>query len=530
MAAEGKIKIECSDCGQQFDVDPELVGRLVECGECKYHFRVDDSCIVKQTMRHYPGEKAADLSMFSKRIPAVETSSDVGFRTAAYEQQVDPNDVMPLGAKRLMCIFVGIILVVFVSLLFVFGNDPKKIDGLMLDVGNDKRYILCGFTALISSLLLIYGFRKKRVVGVLLSVLFSGGLLALPSIYPEYFSPQSDQELTTPLTTYDEDHDAAKKMLKYKSGIGYGPVETAIKSAGPEKVLAVVLFDAKGEYLDTVESYLSQGLKNSSIPKVFAGSSRHVDDRKVDLILFSSIAVDFEQAAEVCQGFGKVLNKYPELRVIEVEVSSKDLVSHNLSILTDESSIDFYNANYRELSHIDPERQLAAIRRLGAAKEVGRRADVVNMLLRKLADDTYPYKEDIVGTLLKWAKPEDNAGPVVKKVAQKQVEINRSMPQVYLDFLIDHNEPNISNILLYAWKKEPVIGEPYMIRAGKRAEEALVEDLPQMEKKYLKSAASILRKIGTRSSVPVLEACIERADEDSRQAIESAIDAMKTRE
>ncbi|GAA5494508.1 hypothetical protein Rhal01_00670 [Rubritalea halochordaticola] len=529
MASEGKIKIQCSECGQQFDIDPELMGRLVECGECQHHFHVDSSCILKQSMRHYPGEKVGDLSMFSKKIPEMETSGPVGFRTVAYEQQVDPNDVMPLGAKRLVCIFAGIIVALVVVLIFVFGNDPAKRAGLMLDVGNDKRYILCGFAALISSMLLIYGFRKKRLAGVILSLLIAGGLLSLPTFYPAYFSPASNQEIAAPQDQPDQELDERKSQLRYKSSIGYGPVETAIANYGADSVVAIVLLESRLEFLDTVKSYLSEGLQAQAMPKDFAGSSRNVDGRKVDLVLYTNIGVSFDEAAEVCQGFGKVVNQYPELRVIEVEVNPSDLVTRKASILSDENSIDFYNANYKELSHIDPERQLAAIRRLGAAKQVGRRADVVNLLLRRLSEDSYPYKVDIVKTLMNWTMPEDNAGAVVKKVADKVVELNLPMPDIYVEYLIEHNEPKIGDILIYTWKKDPAVSEPMMVRGGERSEMALVEALPRLEKKYMKSAANILRRIGTKSSVPALQEMLERADESAKPAIETAIDAMKTR-
>lgn len=525
MAEEGNIKIECSDCGQQFDVSPSLRNKMVECGECKSQFRVNEDSMVKVTKRHFPGEKTGDLSMFSKKIDSVEVSDEVNFRTAAYDQKIDQNAVMPLGPKRVLAIFAGILLSLAVILVYVLGHDSAKQSGLMLDVTSDKKYVLSGFAALLTALLLVYGCRKNRLVGIILSVVLGGAVLALPFYYGEYFSPK------TQVGTRSETKEVSKEedIYEYKSSLGYGAVEDAIRRSGDaDKVIAVAVIGAKRENLDTIEGFLTRVIKSDDLPKSLS-SNRRVGDEDANLFLYTNVGISLDDLAVELAAVGNVRRVRDELRVIEVDADPEKLVMRSASILQDESSPTFYSANYRELAHVDMERQLAAIKRLGTASKVGRQADVVDRLRGKLRVRDYPYHQEAVTTLLKWSTQERNAVSEVQQLCSRLMALEQDVPTEYLDYLIKFGDDNLKPVLLYEWKRESLNMEATVLRAGNRGVDTIVESLPDLDQSYYMSAASILRKAGRMDSVPVIERVMGKADATSKKALRAAIDEIKSR-
>jgi len=177
-----EIKIQCPECHERFDVPEELMGNPVECGACLHPFDLSSEHVDTHALRQFPGEKSEGLEAFSRKIPETTMDSDVHFRTAAYDQEVDPNAIMPLEPKRLLAIFSGVLLMGLIILFFVLGNGEQ---GAMTDVANDKRWVLVGFAALLGSLLVIFGFRKYRIFGVILALILAVGVCSMPIIYPE---------------------------------------------------------------------------------------------------------------------------------------------------------------------------------------------------------------------------------------------------------------------------------------------------------------------------------------------------------
>ena len=143
-------------------------------------------------------------------------------------------------------------------LLFVLGSGQG---GVLTDVPDGKRWFLVGFTALIGSLLVLYGFVKYRILGVVLTLLFVGGLVAMPIVYPERLTPvassfnpdEMDLEVHVDLPGAD--------VMRFKSDLAYTTVETQIKEAEhPERVIAFALKRAKPVHLETIKKYLAQSL------------------------------------------------------------------------------------------------------------------------------------------------------------------------------------------------------------------------------------------------------------------------------
>ena len=522
-----EMKIQCPECKQSFDVPEELMGNPVECGACQHPFELTDEHIDKFSMRYFPGEKANGLEAFSKKTPEMSTEAEVHFRTAAYDQEVDPNAIMPLGPKRLLAIFVGISLMGLVITFFVLGNGEL---GAMTDITNDKRWVLAGFSAFLGSLLIIFGFRKYRIFGVIFALILAGGVCSMPIIYPEQLSPvaleyDSSLEMNEPTEI-----DPEAELLAYKLGLGYSTVEAKItEAANPERVIAVALTRVKPAHLDTIKDYLARALKTEEIPRVYP--NRQLNGIPCILLVYLNSRLSLEEAAMVIRKFGTVTAIRPKLQIVEVLVDPDTFKNSKSDVLVDESNAKFYQENLEELKHIDQERQLAAIQRLSNTQKFSLRSDIAKQLRALLALDSFEHQAATVEALIHWdRKDQDNASESVVSQARRMAVSKKVIPLTYLNYLIEQKVEGVGDILLYAWMKERVVHESTLIRAGKLAELALIEMLPELEPIELDSAASVLRKIGTPDALPALLLAYESASGDVKKSLKATIDEIKSRE
>ena len=69
------------------------------------------------------------------------------------------------------------IMMSMLMIFFVLGNGEQ---GAMTDITNDNRWVLAGFAAFLGSLLIIFGFRKYRIFGVILALILAGGVCSMP--------------------------------------------------------------------------------------------------------------------------------------------------------------------------------------------------------------------------------------------------------------------------------------------------------------------------------------------------------------
>lgn len=520
-----EVQIECPKCKEHFIVGPELRGRKVECGGCKHHFDVTDDTFVKGTLRYYPGEKNQDLSGFSKRTPEMQQDAQVDFRTAAYEKQVDPNALMPLGARRLICIFAGVSLILLVIAGFYFGNSET---GGMSDVSNDKRWILAIFAAVVGSLLISFGFRKRRIVGILLALILGAAVCYMPVLYPKPEKPAPEPLNPSEMDLSLETGSMSEDIMEYKQNLGYATVQTKILEVGdPSKVVVMALKKAKPEHIDIIKEYLGRSLNTQEIPHIYAG--RKIDGVPTTLLIYMQGHQNIEQFTETAAAFGKVSKVRADLRVIEIDINTAALITTSSSMLTDESDAGFFRANLDELSHIDLKRQQEALLRLAKVKKLGLRADIVARLLDLLKQPNYPYKQEVVTTLISWVIPDDNADQVVIQEARVLIAKKARIPSSYQNYLVSLNVHQIDDILLYIWRRNPSLNESLLVDSGERGESALLSALDSMTNDELRSAASVLRKVGSKDSIPALQKAHDKAQGEIQKSLKAAIDEINSR-
>jgi len=520
------IKIQCPECHESFQVPEDLLGQDVECGTCHHPFTLSDEDIDKLAMRHFPGEKAAGLTAFSKRAPAEISAENVTFETASYDQQVDPNAALPIGPRRLIAIFIGISVMVLLLLLFLLGHGEQ---GVMADVPDDKRWVLAGFSALVGSLLIIFGFIKYRVAGVILAVVLSVAVCSMPVIYPAHESSSND--------TFDSSENLldagsaaeVENLLKYKIDLGYSVVERKIEEAeDPEKVLAIALMRSKPVHVDTIQAYLASALATSEMPRVFL--NRELNGLPTTLMVYLDAELSITEAAAKMQKFGSVTKVRPEMRVIEVLVDVDSLSSSHSDVLLAEAGASFYEANLEELKHIDPSRRLDAIRRLAKVDKLYLQADIVGQLLVLLETPRSPHRAELVAALNRWCEGNKKVEGVVVSQARKLAVTGEEVPMSYLNFLVDQRVENSGDILIYAWQKDSVVHEATLVRAGKIAEIVLIEMMPELDPFLLQSAANVLRKSGSKDALPALLIAYESANGDVKKSLKATIDVIESRE
>ncbi|MFT5882328.1 MAG: hypothetical protein ACI9FG_000830 [Crocinitomicaceae bacterium] len=522
-----EIKIQCPECKEHFDVSEELMGTPVECRACQHPFEITDAHIDKLAMRYFPGDKANRLEGFSKKTPEMSTDTKVHFRTAAYDQEVDPNALMPLGPRRLLAIFLGISMMIMLIIFFVLGNGEQ---GVMTDITNDNRWVLVGFAAFLGSLLIIFGFRKYRIFGVILALILAGGVCSMPIIYPEKLSPigidyDSNLEVNEP-----EEVDPEAELLAYKVGLGYASIEAKITEAtNPEDVIAVALMRVKPAHLDTIKDYLARALKTEEIPRVYP--NRQLNGLPCIILVYMNSEQSLEDAAMVMSEFGTVMGIRPKLQIVEVLVDPDTFKNSKSDVLLDENNARFYEANLDELEHIDQERQLAAVLRLSNTQKFSLRSDIAKQFKVLVNLDSFEHQEAAVEALIRWDRmDQDNASELVVSKARKMAVSKKAIPLSYLNYLIAQKVEGAGDILLYAWMKERVVHESTLIRAGKLAELALIEILPDLEPVELDSAGNVLRKIGTPDALPALLIAYEAANGDVKKSLKATIDEIKSRE
>ena len=137
------MRIKCPDCNQKFDVTEDFLGKTVECGSCDHRFKVTDAEVVAEKKRFYPGEKkGAHLDNFGKSAATID--APVRFQQASYQKPTSHDVVSPPHPGRIMAALAGILLMVFVILIFVFTADG---DGGVGDMKTLNRFVLVVFTA-----------------------------------------------------------------------------------------------------------------------------------------------------------------------------------------------------------------------------------------------------------------------------------------------------------------------------------------------------------------------------------------------
>ncbi|MGB0993154.1 MAG: MJ0042-type zinc finger domain-containing protein [Akkermansiaceae bacterium] len=529
------MRIQCPKCSQRFDVTEEFLGKTVECGSCDHQFDITDDHLVTDKKKFYPGEKSgSNLDQFSSSPVARGGSGgalaeDISFRTAAYKDDVDAREVGPVGPRRVMATAIGVCVMMIVILLFLFAGGE---DGAMRDLNGTKRYILAGFAALLGCSLVLFGLWRSKGKAIIASAVLGGALLVLPTVYP---APEGIDVGTVPdsapaddvspnLTTLDENGRTAQEAYRYE--LGYGPVENKIARQGKDAVVAVFVRNAASPIREKIKAYLHEAIGD----KAEVISYERGDNKLNGLILFSKVSPSIQEIAVFCSKFGRVQKIDGELRVVDVLVDHRKLVSFDEGKTLDKNSRDYEYQNFKALSSIDPVAKMNAAKRLADSEPRAMRADVTAKMIQMLPESRPELQLELIRGLSTWSKPGEGAEDASLKAIQKLHAAGEAIDKPAMRFMVNRKVEGGETILYALWTKEPVKWSDVLLMLGGGSEILLAPNLEGMDVVQLKSAADILAKTGSADSIPLMEKARDKQTQQSaKKSLQAAIDEIKKR-
>jgi len=518
------MKIECPDCEQEFDVGEDFLGKKVECGSCDHQFTIDEEHRIVEKERFYPGEKkSTGLGKFGKK--ASDGLGEVAFTPASYQSDVNPDMVGPPRPRKTLAIFGGLGLMGLVIVVFLLGGGKE---GPLRDIETNNRYVLCGFSALLGSILIIYGSAKNRWLGVMLAVILSVVLLFIPAMFPGNPVSSFIKPMDVSLIPVTESKSAieAESIDDYLIRIGYDPVEEALFEHPRETVVGVYVRNADYSTQSKIASYLYYVTGRVSREVVFPRG----DTGQAAMILLVEQEKSIEQIAALCERFGEVVKMEKDLRLIEVFTDRAKTEGVDEVKLKDPEDPDFEFLNLKSLKHFDPEWQLAAAKRLASAKPGDLRADITEQFVDMLPSSHPELQLEIIRALKSWAEPESDIGEALLNAANN-LHAEGRVSQVCMELLIDRQVNGCELILMELWIKDPVLWSDQFIKLGAGAELMLLPQIAKMDAGHLSMASEILGKVGTKECVSYLKGIIENSKLDAKKikSLQAAIDEIKKR-
>ncbi len=531
-----KIQIKCTSCSQKFSVSESFKGKMVECGGCDHRFKIEGLVIVKQKRKNYPGENLAMTSNEFTQLTGNDSSkttpaSLVKFEPANYSQFPNLDYAAPVEPRRTAALIIGVVLILLFILVFLLEG---REGGTLQNIDNTKRLLLTCFIAILGSGLILYGSRS-RSKGLLTSLILGGALIVMPFVFPETLSPQRLSLASDDDTSQQPEQNDEKEI--YTQGIGYRDIiklrkQATDKGIDPTTVKAIVLRNVS-YHIDTILFYVKNKLQLKTVPSKYT-LGRVVNDKPITLMVFDSDA-SMEEVLEISKRFGTptpMEGMLTDLGIIEINVDHKQFINQDAQILGNENHANYFRANYIELRSMDRTKQIEAIKRLNKTQaSLGRRFDISTRLASLISVNDKPLSKEVIKTLNKWTLPDYNLDGIVLEYA-KSLSAKGILDEIVMNYLVDKQIKGSSSILAQQWlrPKGYLRWEDQILRAKSQGEQAIIEALPKTPDSHIKSAAAILKKIGTAKSIPALRDSALKHKKEDANYLKATIDEIKSRQ
>lgn len=521
------MKINCPECDQEFNVSEDLLGTKVECGSCDHPFTLSEEHVSESKERAYPSEgKNKGLGKFNKK--PTSKASEVTFTPASYQSDVNPDLIGPPRPRRILAMAAGICLMAVVIIAFLLMGGKE---GPMRDVETNNRFVLCGFSALLGSALVIYGASHNRLLGVLMALILSVILMFMPVIFPGNPISSFISEVDMPVIeeaseSRQEPKPKPESIQDYLIRIGNGPVEEAMLANPRETVVGIYLRNADYKMQAKIASYLYYSTGRASREVIFPRG----DTGTAALILLLEQVKGIEEIAALCKRFGKVVRMEKNWRVIEVYVESSEDGEVDQVKLNDPQDPDFESLNLKALNDLDPREQMQAVTRLTTFKPGPLRDEITRQFVDMLPDSHSGLQLEIIKALQTWAKPESDIGEALLHAA-RELHMKDKVSRECMELLIARKVNGSEVILLDLWKLDPTEWSDLVIQLGAGAEVLLLPQLAIMTAEQVSIASGILGKVGTKDCLKYLQDLVSKPGLDAKKikSLQAAIDEIKKR-
>ncbi|MGD9419521.1 MAG: hypothetical protein Q7R22_011310 [Verrucomicrobiota bacterium JB025] len=504
---------------------------MVECGGCEHRFRIEDEVIVRGK-KFYPGEhKDPSLHRF-QRVPLALSPDASGMDAVRYNDAPDPSEFEPIAPQRVIAGLAAVGGMVLMAMFLVFGaNRGGALDGM----ATSNRMLMAGFVGLLGCGMLLYANPKARVKSLLVGLVLTCGLVALPLVFTEGSKPLgADVDPMAALPVVHEDEDEADGMTDEDDGlarlrarIGTGPLEdelARLAADGSDKhAVGLWLRDLRLNNRLAVRDYVYRAMD--------AGPQTHYypRDNSDFLMVVTDITMSLEEAALTCRAFGRVKKIYPEISVIEVEMDNQKFEKGSIEKMTDKEHPAFYDLNKRELESIEVDRISAAVKRLAEAEPTVYRSDISEKMISLLSEDWVEFKDDLCRALMVWAA---EPGPAGEAALTQALELRRrkaSVPEEMIELIVKEKNPGVLPVIDGLWKEEPGKWEGLYAEMGALAEPTVIQGFPETEGAVRHSAVRLLGRVGGAASLPVLEAARRGAGTELGVLIDQAEKSIRKR-
>jgi hypothetical protein len=525
------LLIRCPSCGQRFKVGDDLRERTVECGGCEHRFRINDEVIARGP-KFYPSEgKKDELSRF-QRVPFSAGESLLGGQPVRYATAPDLELMGPVSPQRILAGAAAVLGMMLMAAFLMFGAESGgPLDGMPLE----NRFIMAGFVGVLGIVLLVYANPRARFKALAVSVLLSGGLVAIPYFFRQGSEIRPAQAVITPRDIIAPlDRNEEKKFTEgddsleaLRARIGTGPLEAEISKLAREGSMK----QAVGVWLRGLSESNRFLVRDYLLRVTGADASSHAYPRSGGdyLLVLTGIERPLREIGELSLPLGHLENIYPELSIIEVKVGTDIFVEGSLEKLTDKSDPAFYELNKRELESIDLERAKRAVQRLAEAEPAIYRTDISRKLISMLEDDSVDFKVPVCKALSVWSEQPGPAGEAALKVVNQLVATGKPVPPEIVELVVKERNPAVIPVLDALWSKTPMAWESLYGDMGQAIEQTVLQRFPETQGNIRHSAVRLLGRVGGTDSLPVLAAEVQGADSELRVLLDQAQKSIRAR-
>ncbi|MFT4175950.1 MAG: hypothetical protein QM627_04780 [Luteolibacter sp.] len=525
---DSSLPIRCPSCHQRFQVSPDLMGKVLQCGGCENQFLLEEQ-VIDRVRKIYPGEKQnPSLSSF-QRISRTEAGASSSKKPASWRLggHSDPAWIEPMSPQRVLAGLIGGGIIAIAALLLIFGSG----DGNMLDgMTTEKRLMFAVFCGVLGVVLIVYANPKARVKSFIIAALFGAGLVSLPLVFDQGSKPlgSSDQAMQASARAKLEREKEQAREQSLREEIGLAPLEkekNRLESMGVQKrVMGVRLLGMHVRNKLIVRDYL---LRVSGADSLNSGVYSRNDDNY--LLVLSAPDFSMDELISHLENIGSIGAVHPNLGVVEVKVDNERFLEGPQEKLTDRDNPAFYELNKRELYSVDFGRIQRAVKRLSTAEPKVYRPDISRRMNQLLEDPAVSFLEDLSRALDVWADSVPETAEAAARVLERLHREHKSIPVELVRLISKGKIVRVLPILHELWKRDPVNWEAAYQEMGESIEPALLADYSSLNVRAQVSATRMLGEIGTAASLPVLQEERSKANREIQLMIDQVSQKIRNR-